>query len=114
MAVKTGKKAENLVVQYLLTKDWLIISKNFRSRYGEIDIIAEYQNHLIACEVKYRSKEEILPFSILGKQQKRIMNSLLYFWQNNPKYTNYNLRCDAFLVNKNSTITHFENAWLEQ
>ncbi len=51
-----GKKAEQMVAE-VLRKNGAIISKmNYRSRYGEIDIVAETHKYLIFVEVKLRKK----------------------------------------------------------
>ena len=51
-----GQRAEQLVAE-TLRKNGAIISKmNYRSRYGEIDIVAETHKYLIFVEVKLRKK----------------------------------------------------------
>ncbi len=49
-----GKRAENLAVNLLSDKGYKIIDRNFKSRFGEIDIVAEKDNCLIFIEVKAR------------------------------------------------------------
>ena len=50
-----GKMGENLTCQYLQSKGYKIIDRNFHYRYGEIDIIAKRNNELIFVEVKTRT-----------------------------------------------------------
>lgn len=52
---KLGKKGEELAKQYLIKKDYIIIEQNFRTRLGEIDIIAKARNELVFVEVKTRT-----------------------------------------------------------
>lgn len=49
-----GKLAENFAVELLQSKGYKIIDRNFTSRFGEIDIIAEVDQTLVFVEVKAR------------------------------------------------------------
>ena len=50
-----GLKHERLVSTYLEKQDYQILTTNFRSPFGEIDIIAIHQHTLVFIEVKARS-----------------------------------------------------------
>lgn len=50
----TGKLGETIAATYLQKKGYHIIERNFRARYGEIDIIAEKGKTLVFVEVKTR------------------------------------------------------------
>lgn len=52
---KVGGKAEDLACNYLISKNFKILERNFFSRYGEIDIIALDKETTVFIEVKYRS-----------------------------------------------------------
>jgi len=49
-----GYSSENLAVNLLVSKGYKIIDRNFHSRFGEIDIIAEKDGYLVFVEVKAR------------------------------------------------------------
>ena len=51
---KVGALAENFAVKFLSAYGYRIIDRNFRSRFGEIDIIALKDGLLIFIEVKAR------------------------------------------------------------
>lgn len=51
---KTGDKGEELTARYLRKRGFIITKRNFRSRYGEIDIIAENEQYILFVEVKTR------------------------------------------------------------
>ncbi len=51
---KLGKKGEEIAAKYLQQKGFIIIEKNFRRRYSEIDIVAKDRNTLVFVEVKTR------------------------------------------------------------
>ena len=49
-----GKLAEDFAVKLLTKKGYKVIERNFRSRFGEIDIIALKEEILVFVEVKAR------------------------------------------------------------
>lgn len=50
-----GDKGEDLAVSELEKASYKIIERNFRTRFGEIDIIAKDDNTLVFVEVKMKS-----------------------------------------------------------
>lgn len=51
---KIGKKAEDLVADYLKSQGHEIIAQNFKTKYYEIDIISKDAKNIYFTEVKYR------------------------------------------------------------
>lgn len=51
---KVGKLAEDYASRLLSSKGYKIVDRNFRSRFGEIDIISIKDSRLIFSEVKAR------------------------------------------------------------
>jgi len=51
---KAGQRGEDFAVRLLSGKGYKIIDRNFRSKFGEIDIIASKDGFLIFVEVKAR------------------------------------------------------------
>ena len=51
---KTGLAAESAAARYLEKNGYKIAARNYSSRYGEIDIIAETDEYVVFVEVKYR------------------------------------------------------------
>lgn len=52
--VRLGKLGEQIALGLLRKKGYKILDKNFRSRFGEIDIVAEDRGVLVFVEVKTR------------------------------------------------------------
>ncbi len=62
-------------------KGYRILTRNFRCRYGEIDIIAEHEDELVFVEVKTRRGDAYgLPEEAVGwrKQQKLVQVASYY------------------------------------
>lgn len=50
-----GDRAENMVAEYLVSQGYTFVERNWRTKYCEIDIIAENNETRCFMEVKYRS-----------------------------------------------------------
>ena len=50
-----GKKGEQIAVNYLITKGYTIVQRNYRFQKAEVDIIAQLKDTLAIVEVKTRS-----------------------------------------------------------
>ena len=53
-AKRRGDAGEDIVCRYLRDKGYIIVARNYKSRTGEIDIIAESRDTLVFVEVKTR------------------------------------------------------------
>jgi putative endonuclease len=49
-----GNYGENLAIDYLKENGYEILARNYKNKFGEIDIIAAEKETLIFVEVKYR------------------------------------------------------------
>lgn len=50
----TGRQAEQAAADYLAKKGYKILDQNWRTRWCEIDIVAQKKNTVYFVEVKYR------------------------------------------------------------
>lgn len=53
-----GKKGEQIAAEYLLRHGYSIIERNFRIRYGEVDIVACDNDTIVFVEVKTRTTNQ--------------------------------------------------------
>ncbi|MBW7574025.1 YraN family protein [Caproiciproducens faecalis] len=77
----SGKLGEDRAAQLLEQKGYRIVARNFHSRFGEIDLIAENKEYLVFAEVKTRDEHYcVSPLEAVtaGKQKKIIKTALLY------------------------------------
>lgn len=110
-----GAVGEKLAGDYLIKKGYHILQKNFRTRYGEIDIIAEYKNTLIFIEVKTRRSDfKGKPFeSVTSRKRQHAKYAINSFLANSP-FKQYKLRYDVISIilnieGKINKLQHFEN-----
>jgi putative endonuclease len=50
-----GRRGEDLAARYLEQQGLVILSRNWRCRHGELDVVATDSRRLVVCEVKTRS-----------------------------------------------------------
>jgi putative endonuclease len=76
-----GRTGERLAAEKLLTRGYLILERNFRCSYGEIDLVAEHQEDLVFVEVKTRRGEAYgLPEEAVNeRKQRKIMQVASYY-----------------------------------
>lgn len=81
MQTTRGIAGEVLAARFLREKGYDILSSNYRSRFGEIDIIAVDGPYIVFVEVKARSESSfIMPREAVttDKQQKILRTAALY------------------------------------
>lgn len=109
----TGKLGEALAAQYLMSNGYDIIERRYRSRHGEIDIIAKQSDVLCFVEVKTRSNASFgSPAEAVNhkKQRAATLAAQAYLQQ---LQTLPICRFDVIEVDaKTGEITHIENAFM--
>jgi len=53
-----GKKGEGIARKYLEGKGYKIIEQNYKTKYGEIDLVAKKNNELVFVEVRTKIGED--------------------------------------------------------
>jgi len=53
-----GSWGETVAADYLIKKKYRLISMNYRSRFGEIDLIVSNREYLVFVEVKLRKSDK--------------------------------------------------------
>ncbi len=114
-----GAWGEDVACSYLESLGYRIIARNFHTRFGEIDIIAEHGAYIVFAEVKSRKNArfaEAREFVTISKQRKILTSAEL--WLSEHK-TELQPRFDVIEVygEENSPtvpcINLFENAFGE-
>lgn len=114
----TGKLGEQIAADFLSSKGYTIITRNFQTRSGEIDIIARDGDTLVFIEVKTRKNEKFgKPIEQIDeKKANRIrITAEEYIVKQNCK--NMDCRLDAISVNMDGEthdfhVEHFINSFM--
>ncbi len=108
--ILSGKNGEEKATNYIKSKKYKILERNYRCLYGEIDIIAIDKNTLVIIEVKYRKS------TLFGKgyeavnsaKQRKIIKTAQHYI--NEKNIKKPVRFDVISID-NDIISHIENAF---
>jgi len=109
-----GKLGEEKAASVLAAAGMDIIARNYRSKYGEIDIVAVSAETIIFIEVKSWASfgPEDLQYSLDIKKQQRIIKTAKYFLFENRKYSNMAIRFDVVFI-QGTQVTHLASAFME-
>lgn len=110
-----GIKGEDISANYLIKNGYNLIERNYRSKNGEIDLIALNNNEIVFIEVKTRTNLKYgMPIEAINYKKKRciIKTAKEYVYKN--KYKNINIRFDVieiYLLNNMYKIRHVKNVF---
>jgi putative endonuclease len=111
-----GHLGESLAAAFLEKQGYSIIERNYRTPYGEIDLLVSKGDVIIFTEVKSRASSSLGPpeISITRRKAEHMRCAAEYYIQQHPELPN-EWRIDVISVqlNTNETppeIDHFENA----
>ncbi len=110
-----GRSGEKLAAAFLKKKGYQIHTVNYRTRSGEIDIIAEHKKIIIFIEVKSRKTDSFGPpvLAITPFKQRQISKTALEYISSN-KLFDTDARFDVISIyyqNKKPVIDHIINAF---
>ncbi|MCL4468391.1 MAG: YraN family protein [Deltaproteobacteria bacterium] len=107
-----GARGEDCAVAYLEKQKYKILERNYRSHFGEIDIIALDKSHTVFIEVKSRATSLFgSPHeSIVKKKKRRITLTAIEYIQK-KHLENKPLRFDVVAINPDSSIELIKNAF---
>ena len=113
-AVSIGNMGEEAAVQALKKRGYKIIARNYRTKMGEIDIIAKDGEYTVFVEVRLRKSNAFgTPADTIDKrkQQKIIKAAQMYAVKNDIYDTP--MRFDAVLINADTDGEKLVNTKIE-
>mgnify|MGYP001198350634 CR=1 FL=1 len=83
----TGKTGEDYVAGALKKQGYMIKARNFKTRFGEIDIIAADRKYIVFVEVKTRKSGSLTnPLeSVTLSKQRKVISAAEYYLMKNPE-----------------------------
>lgn len=94
-----GKIGEDLALDYLKSHRFSILERNFRSKFGEIDVIVEKNHCLFFIEVKTRSNiDHGYPYEAVNKRKLYHIKKAAQYYLLKNDYTDYKLKVGVFSI----------------
>ncbi|MBL7150332.1 YraN family protein [Candidatus Microgenomates bacterium] len=101
--VNLGRFGEEKAVEYLQKHGYKVLEQNFRSKYGEIDIIAVNKDFLIFIEVKTRWSEKCgLPEEAVTQRKIRSITRTSQYYKILHPETSDLMRIDVIAIELDS------------
>lgn len=119
--IQQGQTIEQWVAEYLIKQRLRILQRNFRCRFGEIDLICLHQKTLVFIEVRFRSPLRLKDSfsSNIGNalttidhhKQYRIRQTAEFFLLRRPNFAKLSCRFDAIAVTLKDNEPYLE--WIQ-
>ena len=109
--MKPGAQAEQVAAQFLQKNGLRLLQRNFRCRFGEIDLILRDGETLIFAEVRQRSRGDFggAAASIDAHKQRRLILTAQHYLASLPRIPP--CRFDAVLLDAANNVEWIKNAF---
>jgi putative endonuclease len=111
-----GRWGESTAADFITQKGYIILGRNIRTPYGEIDLVAQKEGCTVFVEVKTRTTKLFgaPEVAVSKRKQDHMTASAEYYFQNHPDMSG-EWRIDVISIEtdrrgSSPVITHFENA----
>ncbi|MDL2288677.1 YraN family protein [Oscillospiraceae bacterium OttesenSCG-928-F05] len=111
---EAGRLGEDAVAEFLEARGYTVLQRNYRSRYGEIDVIASDSAVVAFVEVKLRKNNafaEAREF-VDGRKQTKLRTTAAQFLMENPMDRQPRFDVAEVLYERGrALISYYENAF---
>ena len=126
-AYSRGVKAEKVAAQFLQLKGYKILEHRYKTKLGEIDLIARKGGLLVFAEVKAHKDVEKSLLAVTEKTRRRIEQAALAYIASHENVCDMDMRFDVLVVPPQAlnfeggvmpkllgafSVHHLDNAWL--
>jgi putative endonuclease len=107
-----GESAEENALQFLLKQGLSVVSRNYRCKQGEIDLIMWHGTALVFIEVRYRknAKYGSALETVTAKKQSRIIAATCHYLKAH-KLANRAIRFDVVAMTGSNNLNWVQNAF---
>ena len=102
---QTGFNAEQMAFEHLQTQGLQPVSRNFRTRRGEIDLIMLDDSCLVFVEVRYRTQSSFVRAvqTVDTRKQRKLASTAAMFFSKNPRLANRVCRFDVLGIDRDAS-----------
>lgn len=106
-----GSFYEDVAVDYLKSKGVKILQRNFRCKFGELDIVGKDGECVVIVEVKYRASDSFgeALYAVGAKKQRRICKCAIVYCMLHPEVKE--LRYDVLAIS-DTKVDWIQNAFM--
>ena len=112
-----GRRAEDIVARWLCGKGWRILSRNARTRFGELDIVAMDGTTLVFIEVKAGREGAAAgperPVISVGPRKQQRIRRLATAWmaehRDGPRYAEIRFDVAGVSFDRDGSLTEVEH-----
>lgn len=112
-----GDQGERAAIRYLRKQGFRILERQHRNSFGEIDIVAKQQSHVVFVEVKTRSSSDLgQPFEAVDQAKQQKITRAALAWLKKRRRLTMPSRFDVVSIvwpdqGGEPEIRHFRNAF---
>jgi len=106
-----GKAGEETALEFLKRRGYKILAMNFRTSFGEIDIVAKYRDFIVFVEVKTRTTASFGPpfLSVTRAKQRHIVkNAFSYLKRYGLVDSNWRIDVVSVKLNTDYSVENIE------
>lgn len=109
-ADKLGQQGEDLALHFLEHKGLTLIQRNYRSRFGEIDLVMQDNEYTVFVEVRFRSSNDFggALSSVDRRKQSKLIKCAQQYITNEPSHRDF--RFDVIAISP--TSSEHEIQWI--
>ncbi|MFH1090859.1 MAG: YraN family protein [Pseudomonadota bacterium] len=97
--LEIGRKGEDLAVKYLAKRGLKVLARNYRTKYGEIDIICLDRKVVVFVEVRSRSSAAFMtPDESVGPDKRRRLTKAALSFLADKRWQDHSARFDVLAV----------------
>ena len=110
----TGLTGENIASNFLLKKGFSILDKNFKLKFGEIDLVAKKGNTIHIVEVKTKtSSYKGAPYQQVDYKKLKKLIALSFIYTKYKKLKDLNLSIDIVSIVLNNNTSEYDIKFYE-
>lgn len=108
-----GRRAENVALAYLIDRGLRLLTRNFRRRGGEIDLIMFDQETLVFVEVRYRRSATFAAPSLTvdARKQRKLVRTAALFTAVHRGLAHREMRFDVVAIEEGPSIRWMRDAF---
>ena len=115
-----GVLAEKSAVAQLKSDGYTILHERYKTKFGEVDVIALKGGLVAFIEVKAHKNKTDSLYAVTAKSRRRIEQSALWFLSEYPEYADFDMRFDVMVFHGDLNALndggirgeHLDNAWM--